>query len=164
MYPDTLSPCPNAVCSFIIWPIFAPFWHFLITFGNKETSRQININRKSSFPHPVRLWLRSSFTSVCASQPFPVSEEDLMNISLWVGECKTNMSLDLSSLLHVSLEGGCEMHLKPCEIEAHTVFWHLHCLFLLKPNPLQSSDRHGKQSWWQRICRKKLCGTPTKIK
>lgn len=101
-------------------------------FGNKGMCRRINTNTNCWFSIRLHLSLHPSF----ASQAFYISE-DLMNISLWVGEHKTNMSLDLPSLFVFPRRRECETHLKPCETEAHPAFWHRRCFF--SPNRIHFS-------------------------
>lgn len=120
-------------------------------FGNWGMHRQINT--QTLFPLLLSV-SRSTRLSplLLLSLSLSISEEDLMNISLWVGECKTNTSLVLLSLCVLPWRGKCEMHEKAVRRKITYSLLASALPPLLSPNPLQSSDhlqQHGKH-WWQR--------------
>lgn len=83
---------------------------------------------KHSHGDTHKLYFLSSSVSLLITLSLSISEEDLMKISLWVGECKTNTSLDLVSLCALPWRGKCGIHEKAARQTSNTVFWHLHCL------------------------------------
>lgn len=118
------------------------FFHHVWYQRNMQASKHLRTNCISS--PPVCLRFCPSLTPLLVPQSLPVSEEDLMNISLWVEECKTNTSLDLLSPFVCFLGGRMWDALKRLRDRgAHTLFWHLHCLLsshLILSSPLIISN------------------------
>lgn len=115
---------------------------------NTHICRHTNSISPYSPPVCLSVWPISLLIPLSLS----ISEEDLMNISLWVGECKTFASLVLLSLRVLPWRWKCEMHEKAVRQKITYSILAFALPPLLSPNPPQPSDhlqQHGKR-WWQR--------------